>query len=168
MRSSIVWILVLGLAGCSAPPNPQSRQARAKTPSTDHTSRFDVMVRQLAALEGQFTPDWEFSGNTTLFRTIGALSDSGSIADSAVTRLADCIAQTEPAHVTYRGKPVALGVVCYAALHHIAYHEETDSTGAITPYWRGDLRSPDATPQQLGVARAAWLEVIQQKSYHTL
>ncbi len=169
MRSILTTILIFGLAACAANQSSNNQQARSESvASTDRPSRFDVMIRQLAILEGEFTPEWDFSGDNAILRKIGALSDSGAIADTAVIQLADCIGRTELARATFRGRAIPLGVVCYAALSHLAYHEEADSTGHLTPYWPGFINTPDATHEQLAAAQRAWLKAAREGSYHTL
>ena len=169
MRSILTTILSFGLAACAATQSSNDQRARSESvASAGRVSRFDVMIRRLATLEGEFTSDWDFSGDKTILRSIGALSDSGAVADTAVRYLAECIGRTEPAHATFRGRAIPLGVVCYAALRHLAYHEEADSTGHLTPYWPGFIDNPGVTPGQLAAARRAWLKAAREGLYHTL
>jgi hypothetical protein len=161
--------LICGLAACAATQSSNDQRARSESvASAGRTSRFDVTIRQLATLEGEFTSDWDFSGDKTILRSVGALSDSGAVADTAVTHLAACIGRTELARATFRGRAIPLGVVCYAALRQLAYHEETDETGHLTPYWPGFLDTPGVTAEQLVAARRAWLKAAREGSYHTL
>ena len=169
MRSILSTILSFGLAACVANSSSSNQRARSESvASAAPASRFDLMIGQLANLQGEFTPEWDFSGDNTILRRIGALSDSGALADTAVTHLAECIGRTELAHATFRGRRIPLGVVCYAALAHLAYHEEADSTGHLTPYWAGFINTPETTPEQLAAAQQAWLKAAREGSYHTL
>jgi hypothetical protein len=167
MRSILTLLVGCTLAACSPNQGGHSDQAVPNaTASADRSTKFDAVIRQLATVEGEFTREWDFSGDNTIFRRIGSLSDSGAVGDTAVAHLADCIGRTEPARATFRGSPISLGVVCYAALQHLAYHEEADSSGHLTPYWPGFLYTPEATPNQLAAAQRVWVKAAREGSYH--
>jgi hypothetical protein len=104
------------------------------------------------------TQSWEFVGDA------GPLNAFGDFADSAVTRLVDCIDADSPAQVTVRGRRVVLGVLCYAALSRVAYVERPPDERRP---WPGTLGS-DATMDQLRRAKRAWQAVVKRRLYHLL
>ncbi len=122
MYSRLTILVVCVLAACSPRADASKEQKQPPlTTTTDRSARFDALIHQLETLEGEFTPEWEFAGDDAIFTRIGSLSDSGAVADTAVSQLASCIGRTGPAQAKFRGRAVPLGVVCYAALGHLAY-----------------------------------------------
>jgi hypothetical protein len=168
MRNPLVLLAALAGALCCKGPDARPSSAQSQQASDAAVTRLDSLVARLATLPGSLDLTWQFTGDNAVFTAIDALTDSGAIVDTAVARLASCLGRTELAATTLKSRPVPVGVVCYAALRRLAYHEEDDSTGGLTPYWPGDLEDPAVTISELRAAYDAWARVVRDRSYRTL
>ena len=144
-----LWIL-LTAAGCTLTFSEKDKSLR------------DLLSR-LRSVQGEYERSsnrgvWEFKGNRDLFVAIAAYEDF------AMPRLVECLGRTEASAVTVNGRPVPLGVVCYQALMTTAYYEHGDANGDITFDWPGYI-GPEASPEQLKAAQAAWHDVVKKKLY---
>jgi hypothetical protein len=160
----------IGLLLCLAAACSPGRSGDAsKSASAAWASRSaDSLIARLVRTNGEIAPDGGFVGDSSTFVAISSLADSaGSKVDSVVAKLVACLGRADLSHVLVATKAVPVGMVCYRALSHLAYHEETDSAGAITPYWAGVV-SPDASPDQLKAAQTAWERVVTERAYHIL
>jgi hypothetical protein len=160
-------VLALAIVGGSlfckgADQGPPVSQA---TPAA--VARLDSLVARLLTVQGTLDSSWTFTGEDAVFRSIGALADSGAaaIADTAVARLVMCLGRPDSAAITSHNRRVPVAVVCYKALMGLAYHEEGDSTGGLTGDWPGYLTGPDATNAELRAAYEAWMHVVRHKDY---
>jgi len=153
-----------------------SRAAAAGSAGASSSSSYGVqpqpdsittLIASLQRVGGHFDPPTpvnfaEFVGDHSDFHRFEAFGES------AAFRLADCIDNTLPTSTIYRGKPVALGYMCYTALKHLIYYEPPDDEVTGPNEWKGFLKEPDGNQSAARQAKAAWLSVIQAKVYHFL
>jgi hypothetical protein len=84
--------------------------------------------------------------------------------EEIVPALVECLDDMSPAQSTIDGTRVRVGIVCYEALSQLVYHEPTASDGDVAAGWPGNI-SPRASPGEMRAAKAAWMKVLQEKSY---
>lgn len=119
---------------------------------------------RLAGVEGSFVVQSAFAQhNYSAPAAIGAIL-AGRDTQSAIASLVNCLDDTSPSASRLNGQPVPVGVMCYEALTQLAYHEPADADGDVAASWDGWI-APDATPEQLRRAKAAWQTVLAQKTY---
>jgi len=105
-----------------------------------------------------------FSGDQSVFIRLGDIVDRHpSVAHQVISTLVGCLDDTTPTMVTYRGKNVPLGIMCYEALNSICYYEATDKNGNITA-WEGTVL-PGATKADLKTAKRAWKTILKKRTY---
>jgi hypothetical protein len=118
-----------------------------------------TLVERLRTTRGRFvelpTGLWELQGMEALLEAFVPFRDS------AVARLVACLDREESTPTSIGGRPVALGVLCFEALTHVAYAEPE---GSETGEWAGII-FPTATAAQLRAAKAAWVAVVRARGY---
>lgn len=130
------------------------------------TGEFERTAGPLVQTDSGFTRvDIDrFSGDLSFFIRLGDIIDKHlSVAHQVISTLVGSIDDMTPTKVTYCGKAVPLGVMCYEALHSICYYEATDKNGHITT-WDGTVL-PGATEADLKIAKKAWKRILKERSY---
>jgi hypothetical protein len=82
----------------------------------------------------------------------------------ALAELVECLDDTAPSESMLAGMKLAVGIVCYEALTQLVYHEPTAPNGDVAESWPGQI-SPQASPQELHDAKAAWQRVVNEKLF---
>jgi hypothetical protein len=108
-----------------------------------------------------------FSGERSVFLRLGkVVGEHPLIAHRVIATLVECLDDMRPTAVTYKNHPVPLGILCYEALHSIAYYEAADENGDLIG-WEGVVL-PAATEAELKIAKNSWQKVLAEKSYSLL
>lgn len=114
----------------------------------------------LLAIEGEFR--WDAARQDYVFSNRPGLAALLSpSAEANLPALVACIDDARPARATLGGRPVSLGVVCYAALRLMAYVEAPAEGGEG---WPGHI-GPLATPDERRAAREAWESALAEGRY---
>jgi hypothetical protein len=123
---------------------------------------LNILLAKLPTVSGELNDPHEFTGDMTVLRSITDLGDS------AVARLVDCLDRTTPSAVTYKGRQVSVGLLCYVVLDRTAYYEAYDERPDDShryDAWPGSV-TYSATPEQLRQAKRAWKDVVRRRVYH--
>ena len=152
----MIMVAVLS-AGCSRPAAPPASVVSDMQPSVAVRPSLSSLLDSLRQVTAVVTDDpsgaWSVGGAEPLLRTIGTFGDT------AVAPLAGCIGDTTQVRATYKGKPVRMGLMCFAALQMVAYAEVDDSGN-----WPGALLPEDGA-KRLVAAQAAWQDVVRRRVY---
>lgn len=170
--STVLCAITAFLPGCTAhaPHSRVSAQDSATltshVPGLSTTDSLNALFARLPLVPGVLGERIaDFVGDRSIFEAISAFGDS------AVPRLVNCLDRTDATHVTLHDRPVSLGELCVVVLDLTAYYEAFDERPLNDPQrydpWAGDVSLP-ATPQQLRVAKAAWLIVLKHHGFHLL
>ena len=157
----LVSLLLAGVSACGQRPSSemQARAADTQATAVSPPDSLSALIGDLGDIKGGYrhgsSGQWVFDGARGLFAAIAGYGDS------AVARLTDCLDNPQPSSTTLEGKPVPIGVVCYEALLYTAYAEPE---GSDTGEWPG-IVLPTATVEELRAAKAAWQQVVREKSY---
>ncbi len=157
MRRYSGWLLGLCvLTACGRQAQQRTDVGRSRTQADTLTKLID----RLGTTPGQFhrmpNGQYELTGGDSLLRPFAGLGDS------AVARLVDCLDRTDSTAVIVDGHRALLGALCYEALTYVAYSEPE---GSLSGDWAGVV-FPNANPEQLRAAKAAWLPLLSGKRYH--
>jgi len=169
MTHRIISGLLITLAlACRGQPQATSSQAKTPQPPAQSTitvsDSLNALFLKLPIVQGSLgeRPS-DFTGDRTVLQAIS------SFGDSAVARLVDCLDRTTPTRVTYQGRPIPLGLLCYVVLDYTAYYEAYDERPQHDPNryapWPGNV-DMSATPEQLRTAKRAWQDVVKRKVYN--
>ena len=130
------------------------------------TGEFELEDCPLVHTEKEFTPtDVDgFRGDRAFFaRLEDVMRRYPSVTHTVISTLIGSLDDMTPTKVTYCGKAVPLGVMCYKALDGICYYEAMDKDGNIAA-WEGTV-FPGATEADLKIAKKAWKKILKEKAY---
>ena len=147
------FVAAIAVVWLHAPPVKAQR-----VPSTrDSVAR---LVSHVARAGGNFPTSLaagDYQGDKTPFEALQPLFDASP--DSVLRALTDCFTDSSATRVTWEGKGMRRGAICYVFLRHLVYRE-TDPGKS----WPGNFEGYP-TPQRLRAAQSAWREAIRHHWY---
>lgn len=153
-------------------PNPMARTAQdppvdwraeriSRIPAEISSLTTDSLIELLAVTEGTMggygNVVGDIDGEKEVVYALIAREES------ALVPLVDCLTRTDQAAMDWQGSPVMLGHMCAVVMNSMLYYEHYDEYGDVAA-WPGHV-TPEATPEEMAEAQAAWREVIAEKRH---